>query len=74
MRKPDTITEEIFYNKELRDAIRDIVINSPCCFKEAVKLLKCSKDHKRDVDLIKRLKNNGLDEKRVTVFILAINN
>jgi len=65
--------EIIFYNKELCDAIRDIVINSACDFNQAVKLLNASKDHKRDVDLIKRLKNVGMSEEQVLIFIKAIN-
>jgi len=67
------ITEEIFYNKELCDNIRDIVMNSACGFKEAVKLLSCSKNHARDVDLIKRLKNCGISKRQVIVFIGSIN-
>ena len=50
------IPEEIIYNKELSDAIRDIVINSACDFDQALRLLNKSKDHTRDVELIKKLK------------------
>lgn len=67
------IPEEIFYNKELSDAIRDIVINSACDFDQALRLLNKSKDHTRDAELIKKLKNCGISERQVEVFVLAIN-
>ncbi len=67
------ITEEIFYNKELSDTIRDVVVNSACDFDQAVRLLSESKDHKRDSFLIKKLKNVGFSESRVNEFIRAIN-
>jgi len=67
------ISEEIFYNKELSDTLRDIVINSACDFDQALRLLNKSKDHNRDAELIKKLKNCGISEKQVTVFISAIN-
>lgn len=67
------ITEEIFYNKELSDTLRDIVINSACDFDQALRLLNKSKNHNRDAELIKKLKNCGISEKQVTVFISAIN-
>lgn len=58
---------------ELSDAIRDIVTNSACDFEQALRLLKKSKDYNRDVELIKKLKNCGISEKLVNVFISAIN-
>ena len=67
------ITEEIFYNKELSDALRDIVINSACDFDQALRLLNKSKNHNRDVELIKKLVNCGVSSKQVNVFISAIN-
>ena len=67
------IPEEIFYNKELSDTLRDVVINSSCDFDQALRLLNKSKDHNRDAELIKKLKNCGLSENQVTVFISAIN-
>ena len=67
------ISEEIFYNKELSDTIRDIVINSACSFEECVRLLEKSKYHDRDAFLIKKLKNCGISEKQTKIFISAIN-
>ena len=70
----DTIPEYVFYNKELSDTIRDIVKNSACDFEQAERLIAKSKDHARDSELIKKLKNCGMSERRVAVFISAINN
>ena len=67
------IPEEIFYNKALSDTLRDVVINSACDFDQALRLLNKSKDHNRDAELIKKLKNCGISERQVTVFISAIN-
>ena len=67
------ISEEIFYNKKLSDAIRDIVVNSGCDFDQAVRLLGKSKNHNRDAEFIKKLKNCGISEKQVSLFISVIN-
>ena len=67
------IPSEIFYNKELSDVIRDIVMNSACDFHQAIRFMNKSKNHKRDAELIKKLKNCGISEKQVNVFISAIN-
>jgi len=68
-----SLPEEIFYNKELSDTIRDVVKNSKCDFGQAVRLLNKSKDHMRDAEIIKKLKNCGISEQQVSVFISAIN-
>lgn len=68
------ITEEIFYNKELSDIIRDIVITSVCDYNTAVKLLTISKDHKRDSCIIKKLLNKGVSKECVRLSIYALNN
>ncbi len=67
------IPEEVFYNKELSDAIRDIVINSWCDFDHALRLLNKSNDYERDVELIKKLNNSGISDELINVFISAIN-
>jgi hypothetical protein len=53
------IPEKIFYDKELSDALRDLVINSPVEIKEAINLLELSNDYKRDSFIIKKLKISG---------------
>ena len=68
------ITEEIFYNKELCDSLRDIVMNSACDIEQAIRILNTSKNYSRDVELIKKLKNCGFGERQVLMFISAINN
>ena len=67
------ITEEIFYNKELCDSIRDVTVNSPCNIKEAIILLSASNDYNRDKELIIKMYCVGLSRKQVLVFISAIN-
>lgn len=65
--------EEVFYDKELSDTVRDVVMNSPCNFDTAVWFLNASKNHQRDADLIKRLLFAGIKETQVMIFIRAIN-
>jgi len=67
------IPEEVFLNKKLSDSLRDIVINSLCSFEEALRLLHISKNHDRDVELIIKMKNCGLKEHKVRMFISCIN-
>lgn len=65
--------EEIFYNKELSDAIRDIVVNSPTTLVNAAMYLKYSKDYERDVVVIKKLSAVGLSFDRILVVIKGLN-
>ncbi len=65
--------EEIFYNKELSDAIRDIVLNSPCTMDKALRLIKQSRFYERDVELIKNLLNHGIREDKISMIIHVIN-
>ena len=68
------ISEEIFYDKKLSDTLRDIVVNSACDLEQALRLIKFSKNHSRDVELIKKMKNCGFSEDKTSMFIKCINN
>ncbi len=68
------ITEELFYNKELCDIIRDMVLKSACNFEDAKELLELSSDYKRDSFIIKKLKNCGVSTREVRRIICMINN
>ena len=72
--KNNCITEDLFYNKELSDTIRDIVKYSACNLEDAVCLLTGSKDYKRDSFTIKKLKNCGVSTREVKKIIRIINN
>ena len=67
------ITEQVFYNKELSDAIRDVVVLSPCTFEQASHLFAVSKDFNRDKEHIKKLLCNGVSYTWVLRFIICIN-
>jgi len=71
--KPNSISEYVFYNKELSDAIRDIVKNSPCVYDKAVRLMGHSKDYERDVFIIKKLLNSGIGFETVLKIIINLN-
>lgn len=68
------ISEEVFYDKELSDAIREIVKHSVLDYDRALKLLKLSKDYTRDVHVIKGMANVGIRIDQLVVTIKAINN
>ena len=67
------IFQEVFYNKELSDKVRDLVANSNCNFHQAIRFLSVSENHERDLDLIKKMLNVGLVEHQVIKFLGAIN-
>lgn len=71
--KLNPIPEHIFYNKELSDAIRDIVVKSPCTYENAVKLMNNSKNYTRDVHVIKGLLSVGISFKIVERIIINLN-
>lgn len=65
--------EGIFYNKQLCDAIRDIVKCSATSFDNAALYMKLSKDYKRDSFVIKKLSNAGIHSKQIYSVIKALN-
>ncbi len=67
------ISEYVFYNKDLSNAIRDIVINSPCTYDNAVKLMDKSKNYARDIHVIKNLLNVGISFEIVLSIIINLN-
>lgn len=69
----ENITEEIFYNKELCDSIRDISIMSACSLENAISLLEQSNNYERDSFIIKKLSDAGISFKQVMISIKSIN-
>ena len=68
------ISDEVFYNKELCDAIRYLVIKSAIDYNNALEILNESKDYKRDVLVIKELINIGVSKEIIKRIINQINN
>ncbi len=66
------IPEQVFYNKPLSDAIRDVVIKSPCSFEQAHRLLKDSTNLERDANVIKEMRNQGLSERLVARILINL--
>ncbi len=68
-----SIPEDVFYNKELCDAVRDIVKNSPCTYENAVVLMNYSKNYALDVIIIKELLRVGVSFEKVLKIIINLN-
>ena len=67
------IPEEVFYNKDFCDAIRDCVKVSATNYSNALRWLKGSSDVNRDAEIIKSLANSGVNSDTITVVISALN-
>lgn len=67
-----SIPDDIFFDKEISDIVRDIVLNSPCNPDEAIRLIGIPKDKTKGAVIIKELKNVGFGEKRINNILLKI--
>ena len=67
------ITEEVFYNKELCDAVRRLVKNSTYDYDRALLVISQSKDYNRDLFIIEKLANNGTSKSQIFGIIQQIN-
>jgi len=66
-------TPHFFYNKELCDTIRDIVINSVTSIEDAELYMEHSKNYERDCFIIKKLSNVGMSRSNILRIIIALN-
>lgn len=65
--------EELFYNKELSDVIRDVTMNSAIRIDDAYYLLKDSTDLKNDSYLAKEFADNGFSIKIIERILEIVN-
>jgi hypothetical protein len=65
--------ETVFYDKELSDIIRDVVVNSACTFDFAEVVLFGSKNIERDAEIVKKLSDCGVSKTTITTVIRAMN-
>ena len=67
------IDEQVFHNKGLCDAIRELMLESTLNYDDALLLLSKSDNHRRDLFTIKKLANGGICLKQLVQTIALIN-
>lgn len=67
------ISEELFFDKERCDALRDLVIKAPFNMGQALEVIGTFKDFEKDSILAKKLKNLGIGTSLIAKIIAELN-
>ncbi len=73
MKSEHIITEEVFYDKELCDALREVALKSALCLNDALVIIQQSADLDRDIPIIKSLANAGYEPRKIEHIIKVLN-